>query len=310
MTRHLAAAILCASTLGACSCDRQGVEPPQVELRLELAKPRWKAGEYLWYRVEIRNAGRGRLDIHDAFWYDQRVLHDNLARQRGLYLEIVREDGSPFEWHMADPVPVPYWTNDISGYSHPSGESSRDRLARALERKMPPLLSNLIFSGARERSARRPPGTVLQLAPGESFVATPSTIKPGSFPEGLSFALLGRRGFESGAPKDYPAGFRILDGRWIEKPGRYRLRAVLRNNLDLPPLSANEEIESLRRRRAQVTGKMDRMLELEAASIRKRWDTLPPERLARLREARAKVERADRSAPKGESEAEPFEVVP
>lgn len=96
---------------GFAGCSRQPEKP--LELQLTLAKRKIKAGEYLWYLIEMKNIGRKPIPIKSLFWKKQSHL-----RGSELRLEILDSRGEqvpmlsrPYGWHGEHH----FWGNDCGG---------------------------------------------------------------------------------------------------------------------------------------------------------------------------------------------------
>lgn len=225
------------------ACARQPEKP--LELRLTLAKTKIESGEYLWYRLEATNVGRKPLLLQGEFWHDQNVL-ENWTSRRPIRIEIFGPDGEeepmrkrPWGYHGESK----FWANDCGG-------------GRPCEGFVTPLRKGpWPWSGTY---LSRP---FKELAPGETWAATPSMVAPirpknpdhlddpgdaralPSIPKDWSPQkvaamrkwwkeeversgyLVGDPGFK-GDPKSRPIGFRVLDLYSFSRPGKYRMRII------------------------------------------------------------------------------------
>lgn len=282
--------------------------PGPLILRLSLAKERWKAGEYLWYRLEAHNTSRKPMQLRDPFWLDQREHEGNLQRRRGVFLDVRREDGLSARWG-AEPLPGdPFWSNDISNYVHPEILGRWQRHYLDLKPRLPKWLFRPVFGWIYPWIAKGAVG-VVELPPGGSFTATPSRFRQGDWPaSGIPRILWGTNAAQFVPPTRPPDGFRIMAGRWLA-PGRYTVRAVLDQSPVLPAASADEEIELLNRMWHEGEASPE-WIDFEIAAIHRQWAAKTPAELAALDDERRRIK--DRYGPtlRIESNAVAFEVVP
>lgn len=206
-----------------------------LELRLELAHQRWYTSENIWYRLTVKNLGRKTILIRDPFWKIQGYNPINRRGEYGTFLQVLGPDGKEFRhggW-LANGFhgELALWANDCGG-----GKTCKSK-------DIPHLI---------------------ELKAGESFVATPSMVAPmrterrglddpGDLralwappPKNWSreqvaqaqdewrkivedSVLWGSPGYRrdpNSPPESLPAGFRVLDGYDLNKPGRYRIQAT------------------------------------------------------------------------------------
>jgi len=212
----------------------RGSQPEKpVEISLKLAKSHIKAGEYLWYMLEMKNVGHKPLTVDDPLWFKQGYAGlDWSVTGPQTRLDIIGPDSKP-----AHRLNMPYgfhgehhfWANDCGG-----GKTCDD-----------PRLWKKTLRG------------------GETFAATPSMVAPirakrpwalddagdmrdiPQVPKGLtpdqvqtlrkkwkdtvegSGYLMGDPTFRSTETKsavDRPNGYRVLDVYNFDTPGNYRMR--------------------------------------------------------------------------------------
>ncbi|MBI3554225.1 MAG: hypothetical protein HY077_17135 [Elusimicrobia bacterium] len=165
---------------------------PKLTLTLRLAKTRWRVGEYLWYRLEIRNDGPGIFKTTDKFWTNHWRLERNELTGWGTFFELLDSGSHPLAWRRERIPGERCWVDDMAGWKSSPG-----------------------FAG-------------LQLSPSDTSVATPTKLhcdsKGAGKPPQANYMATGMRPlpFVMG-----PYGFRILPWRWIAAPGHYRIRARL-----------------------------------------------------------------------------------
>lgn len=172
------------SALLSVASSRGRPQAPVLELHLELAKPRWKEGEYLWYHLDIANVGNNIAPIYDHFWVDQEQQEKNWEEEQGTYLQITDSQGK--ESYVGTTWDVHgiffMWENDLSGYRPPKGRGVRGILDQLHRRGIIP---NGIFWPIFQKFMEKwdkprnviPDPPILLLRPGERFTATPSVVK-------------------------------------------------------------------------------------------------------------------------------------
>lgn len=282
--------------------------PRPLQLRLTLAKDRWRVGEYLWYRLEARNTGRRTLQLSDRFWIDQRGLEENLRHGRGVYLDVRREDGRPASW-TAELLPgEPFWSNDLHGFTPPEILSRPQEVYFVLESATPKWLFQLLIGWTYRWIAKGPVG-VVELQPGKSFIATPSRYRQGAWASPTVPGILwGAPSADFVPPARAPAGFRILAERWLG-PGRYTMRAILDEGPTLPAASAEEEIQAFRRMWLDGEARPE-WIDRQLNAIRSRWAAKSPSELAALEVERRRIFKARASSLRVESNRVAFEILP
>ncbi|MBI4677173.1 MAG: hypothetical protein HY748_06285 [Elusimicrobia bacterium] len=265
---------------------------PFLQLTLDLARRQWHVGEKPWYLLRIKNLGYREVFIMDGFWINQAFICDNFQDKKRTYFEITGPDGKLLkpncwlEWGQHGEFNL--WANDCGG--------------------------ELCNSMGGQRGP-----TGMTVKPGETYTATPSVVAPLKDEEGWGlrdarirpdstsaeiasakelwklqeqyqkeFGGVKRYQFDPMKPPQTVAGFRILDGFFIRKPGIHRMKAVYDSLRGLGPLSADEEIEQLR----QTLGHepFDKMKQ----EVRKEWGAMKAEDLEKRRKWRAEAERCDR----------------
>lgn len=70
----------------------KGAKAP-VQITLQLHKTTVKVGKSLWYKLELKNIGKKKILVHDRFYKDPWVLHENCKSRLGLHLEILDPKG-------------------------------------------------------------------------------------------------------------------------------------------------------------------------------------------------------------------------
>lgn len=111
MNRSLMPVLLAAVFLGCAHSQAK----PTVELRLKLAKERIVWGDFLWYRLELKNAGRSPFQIDDRFWCHQ-VYQRDLQPQ--TYFRIFDSSGTERLPYFTTPLHSPFkpLSNDLNNH--------------------------------------------------------------------------------------------------------------------------------------------------------------------------------------------------
>lgn len=181
---------------------------PKLDLQLRLSKKRWRLGEYLWYRLQIRNDGKDEFKTPDDFWFDHWALIGNEWSGWGTYLQLFDQEGRP----------VPIDDMKISRARPPTRDcfwmDETDDLPRA-----PDFAHDIV------------------IAPGKAITASPTRLRCRKEARGSALSVLDFMDSPSKKEAVTPAphGFRIWDGYTIARPGRYKIIAVLDEMPELLP---------------------------------------------------------------------------
>jgi hypothetical protein len=266
---------------------------PFLQLTLEVARRQWHVGEKPWYLLRIKNLGYRKVFIRDGFWINQALICHNFDEKEGTYFEITGPDGKllrPNCWlEFGQHGEFDLWANDCG-----------DELCNSMG------------------GQRGPTGMTVE--PGATYTATPSVvaplrderrsaslldarIKPDSTSAEIAsikelwklqeqyqerFGGVKRYQFDPMKPPQTVAGFRILEGFFLRKPGIYRMKVVY-DSLEIPAaLSAEEEIENLRRRHGREP------VEETKQSIIKEWNSMAPDELEQRRKWRVNDDQCNR----------------
>lgn len=208
-------------------CLKPQPERP-IEIKLALAKPGIQAGEYLWYRVEMKNVGRKPIPVEDSFWCRQEYFGQTQVEIIGPDGEKVFARRLPWGRHLEHK----FWTNDFGG----------DGLC-AQESRPPtrPLRGGETWVATPSKvSAVRPRDPHVLFDPGDAR-ALPETPK-GWSPQQIEElrknwkATVEQSGYLYGDPTflstsaasavERLQGYRVLDVYSFDKPGKYRMRMV------------------------------------------------------------------------------------
>lgn len=65
-----------------------------IQLTLRLYRTKVRAKKSLWYQIELKNVGKKRILIDDKIFSDPWAMHENLFRERGIYLDITAPPGT------------------------------------------------------------------------------------------------------------------------------------------------------------------------------------------------------------------------
>lgn len=207
-------------------------------MRLTLAKNEWEAGEFLWYKLEIKNVGRRRFSFYDKAWFNSGMLAANSKPRHPGYeshppltrLIAVDPEGKPV-YSMS--VPFGYhgelkmWTDDcgakdcssLGNVSLAPGETITTAPSKAAPIRY-------------KRNGMDDPGDV-RIPPGYESQAPPAGDRSEhrewrKIAESVWRDGTGRLGPRSENARTIPLpGYTILDRYDFYKPGRHELKVVL-----------------------------------------------------------------------------------
>lgn len=213
--------------LAIAGCLKSQPERP-IEIKLVLAKPRMQAGEYLWYRVEMKNIGRKPIPVEDPFWCRQEYFGQTDVEIIGPDGEKVFARRMPWGRHHEHK----FWTNDFGGDGLCTQES------RPPTR---PLRGGETWVATPSKvSDVRPLNPHVRFDPGDAraLSETPKGWSPQQIEElkkkwkdtvEQSGYLYGDPTFLStsaASAVERLHGYRVLDVYSFDKPGKYRMRIV------------------------------------------------------------------------------------
>lgn len=207
----LAAAL--ALLFGAAACRKQPEVP--LELKLTLTKTKLKPHDAIWYVLEGKNIGVKPLMILDEFWREQRFFSENCALNVGTIFEIIGPDGKAVEcslYALGDHGEFSFWTN--------SRGSFKMELRAGETTKATPSVIAPIRNNAHDDFRAGP----IPSRRDEWMRSLKSDRAKGQDDDWPEWA---RVPFER--PVWAPPDARILQGYDVEKPGKYRIRAVYRS---------------------------------------------------------------------------------
>lgn len=129
ITAFIATFILLFPHLGRASTKAQakvtGSKGP-VQITLQLHKTTVKVGKSLWYKLELKNIGKKKILVHDRFYKDPWVLHENCRSKRGVYLEILKPNGKPLRVRWGGGSEQYDWAPKPGGTLHMTVEESKE----------------------------------------------------------------------------------------------------------------------------------------------------------------------------------------
>lgn len=208
-----------------------------VELRLSLAKNEWEAGEFLWYKLEIKNIGRRRIEFFDRAWFNSGALATNSDPWHGDFnpsltrLLVADSEGKPV-YAMSRPFGFhgerKMWTDDCGARN--CGDLGTVSLTpgqslSAAPSKEAPIRHN--------RTGLSDPGDV-RLPPGYHYDQKPPNPEAPPSREWRRLAeSVWRDGTARLGPRPESArtiplpGYTVLDRYDFHKPGRHEIKVVL-----------------------------------------------------------------------------------
>lgn len=207
-----------------------------VELHLSLAKNEWEAGEFLWYKLEIKNVGRQKIEFYDQAWFNSGALATNSQPRHVDFnpsltrLLVTDPEGKPV-YSMTAPYGFhgerKMWADDC-------GAQNCDNLGRvsltpgqsltAAPSKVAPI--------RYQRRSMDDPGDV-RIPPGYESEEPPASDSPQHKEWRKLVESVWRDGTARLGPRPENArtvplpGYTILDRYDFHKPGRHVLKVVL-----------------------------------------------------------------------------------
>lgn len=254
-----------------------GCGVPRASLLLSLTKQTWEEGEFLWYKLEIRNEGWKALELYDSFWFDQQRLGTNMRDRANTYFIIRDEQGKEVPNLRANRGfhgEFVFWANDCgagvlcsTAEFHPFTIDAGGSVTAtpSIER---PVQTRGVWSDAR-RCDR-----LLSPADCEASRKIVESFWKFGDPRRVADAEMGAR-----APLP---GHRILDSLALPGPGKYTIQAVVDMRGPVPPASAEEELVSS----DFCSGISREACALGGARIRQEWGQKSPEALTEARRKR------------------------
>lgn len=97
-----------------------------VQITLQLHKTTVKVGNSLWYKLELKNIGKKKMLVHDRFYKDPWVLHENSRHRRGVYLEVLKPNGKPLRVRWGGGSEQYDWAPKPGGTLHMTVEESKE----------------------------------------------------------------------------------------------------------------------------------------------------------------------------------------
>lgn len=207
-----------------------------VELRLSLAKNEWEAGEFLWYKLEIKNVGRRRIEFFDRAWFNSGALAANSHLWHGDFnpsltrLLVTDPDGkpvygmtAPFGYHGERKM----WTDDCGVQDC----DSLGNVSLAPGQSLTTAPSKVAPIRYKRRSIDDPGD--IRIPPGYDSEKPPAADSP----QQLEWRKLAESVWRDGTARLGPRpestrtiplpGYTILDRYDFHKPGRHEMKVVL-----------------------------------------------------------------------------------
>lgn len=325
------------------SCSKAPPPEQPLKLTLELARPAIKAGERVWYRLQMTNLGSEPVAIDDEFWLDQSLLdHNTNSVGSGTYLKVygpdgkLRRPGFEFDWGMHGEFR--FWENDRDQGPPKNPPYLAERIVQFFWNITPVWLHYTdSFSWLYLKVERKTRRSRVEILPGQTVTAAPSKVAPIRRPDPRTLGVEDARihpDVPPGQRKDYEAllklqkdfvegwghpdivldpekphvlphpGFRILEGYFFRRPGVYRIQAVHDTRTPLPPMNAEEDIEHHRRRHWMTISPEDEKY------YRGEWAKKSPEKIGRIMAERNGILREDKNRQFVESDVVLLEVHP
>lgn len=197
--------------------------PVQITLRLQ--KTKVKVERSLWYKLELKNIGKKKIQIYDRIFKDPNAMHANSKTRYGIYIEILDSRGKPLNVRPGNYQERFDWEGpEGQDYLYTAEEKKE---LRALQdewkkRGMTEQQQSLAVSDwnrelieKKNNAEMADPAKKLWLAPGASTATFAwSDRGPGEY-EG-----------RSDDDESLRQGYTELWSYWLLMPGKYRVRAV------------------------------------------------------------------------------------
>ena len=207
-----------------------------VELRLNLAKNEWETGEFLWYKLEIKNVSRRRIEFFDRAWFNSGALATNSTPRPNEFnstlTRLIVTDpagnpvypmNAPFGYHGERKM----WTDDC-GAQDCGGLGSVSLAAGQSLTSAPSKAAPIRY----KRNGLADPGDV-RIPPGYESQEPPHTDSPKHREWRKLVESIWRDGTAQLGPRPESVrtvplpGYTILDRYNFAAPGRYEMKIVL-----------------------------------------------------------------------------------
>ncbi len=230
MKHRIAVAIALIAPLGAmpvrasteAAAQVKGAKGP-VQIMLQLHKTTVKVGKSLWYKLELKNIGKEKILVHDRFYKDPWVIHENCRAKRGIYLEILKPDGKPLRVRGGGGREQYDWAPEPGGTLHLTVEESKELDVLQSQWKQRGMTAQeLSIATSRWGAALVDKKNMAE----DSDPAKKLWLKPGA--STTTFAWVNRNpNFDAHAGEEAQAGdYAQLWSYRFRVPGKYRVRAV------------------------------------------------------------------------------------
>lgn len=211
--------------------------PVQITLRLQ--KTKVKANTSLWYKLELKNISKKRIQLYDRVFKDPYAIHVNSKLRHGIYLEIIDAKGKPltvqsgnfhvrYDWEGPDGTDYMYSEREkkeLSALQEQWKKSGMTTQQRSLAESA--WINKLIEN--KNTAELTNPANKQWIAPGTSTATFAWADRgPGEYP--------GR----SDDDRSLREGYTELWSYRLLRPGKYRMRAVYDH---LQPESSSEYIK-------------------------------------------------------------------
>lgn len=278
-----------------------GCGAPRASLSLSLSKQKWEEGEFLWYKLEIRNEGWKALEFYDSFWFDQQRLGTNMRDRANTYFIIRDEKGAEVPNLLAYRGmhgEFVFWANDCgAGLLCSTAEFRPFTLPAHRSLTATPSIERPVQTSGIWSDARR---CERGLSPADCEATKRLADSLAKFGDSRRVADL------KAGPVSPPPGHRILDSLTLPGPGKYSIQAVVDLRSPVPPASAEEDLA----RPEWCRGASQAACEYGEAEIRREWAQKSPEALAEARKKRDWVLKDNASRLFIFSRVIEFEIVP
>lgn len=149
-----------------------------VQITLSLRKTAVKLNDSVWYKLELKNIGKTKLNIQDLVFKNPWAMHENSVKRTRIYIEIVGPDGKPMRTQMGGKSVKYDWEPAAGEVYRLSMDETKELEAletewkkRGLtdqERHVAYLEWNDRWHNRKNRAERRDPAKQLWLNPGAS----------------------------------------------------------------------------------------------------------------------------------------------
>lgn len=200
-------------------------EKGPVQITLRLQKKRIKVEKSLWYKLELKNVGKTRIQIYDRIFKDPIAIHVNSKHRTGIYLEILDSNGNPLNVRPGN-YQVRYdWEGPEGRDYHYSPKEKAEIIALESDWKKRGLSEqqrNLALNAWNNELVKKKNHAELSDPVNRKWLA------PGASTGTFAWSDRGPGEYDGRSEDDESLrqGYAELWSYWLLKPGKYRLRAV------------------------------------------------------------------------------------